>query len=145
MLRNINNFIMTSKLAGDHKTRRLLILCAALLLMSGSVFALVRLNPGLKRFASMQSANEISVTVREGGCEPARVTRSPGQVRLTVTNETNVQGLTLQLYRSNGALVRETSIEQGSTSWSDVVNLEAGSYTLIADHNPAWTFNIQVQ
>jgi hypothetical protein len=56
-----------------------------------------------------------------------------------------VQGLTLQLYRSNGALVRETSIEQGSTSWSDVVNLEAGSYTLIADHNPAWTFNIQVQ
>lgn len=124
---------------------RWLTLCVAILLTSCSVFALFSQPPMANTAVNLQSGGTVNVTVSSTGCSPSSATQAAGQVTLKVVNQTGKAELAVQLYDSNGVLLREAYITQGATEWSETFNLPAGNYTLLAGHNQDWTCHLTVQ
>ena len=86
----------------------------------------------------------VSTTLKSNGFQPAAVTRA-GQFTLSISNQSGVDGLSLVLKRDSGEQVRQISMPAGTSTWSDVIDLPAGGYTLVEVNNPAWLFHITVQ
>jgi hypothetical protein len=59
------------------------------------------------------------------------------------TSEIVTGQYTLQLKDSNGAVVNEVTVQQGSPGWS--VELPAGHYTLTEASHSQWVCNITIQ
>lgn len=144
---------MLRRITGSRKLAALLLhnniihgltLCVSLWLMSGSVFALIYPPPAPGKAAHSPTITDVIVTVSSTGCNPSSVTHTAGQITLRVANQTEKAELAVQLYASKGELLREVNIN-GATEWSETFDLQAGSYTLIADHNSDWVFHLTVQ
>jgi hypothetical protein len=60
-----------------------------------------------------------------------------------VSNQNVAGQYTLQLKDSNGTVVNEITVQQGSPGWS--VDLGAGHYTLTEASHSQWVCNITIQ
>lgn len=120
-------------------------LCISLWLMSGVVLVLPHQSPALAAGANLQAGGTVNVVVSSTGCSLSSATQSAGQITLRVANQTGQPELTVQLYGGRGELIREVSIAQGTTEWSETFELAAGNYTLIAGRRQDWVCRITVQ
>ena len=114
------------------------------LCLCGSALALANAKPKYST-APMQTASEAAVTVTATGVNPSSGSQSAGPITLRVVNQTGEAELAVQFYDSKGLLLREVSITQGQTEWSETFELEAGTYTLVAGHKPEWKYSLTVQ
>jgi hypothetical protein len=87
----------------------------------------------------------VAVTVTPTGVSPSSGSQSAGPITLRVVNQTGEAELSVQFYDGKGLLLREVTISQGQTEWSETFELEAGNYTLIADRKPEWKYSLTVQ
>ncbi|HEY0324118.1 MAG TPA: hypothetical protein VGC66_24445 [Pyrinomonadaceae bacterium] len=89
----------------------------------------------------------VSVVLGTRAFTPASTTRAAGAFRLEVTNQSGAQEVTLQLRRDNGgALVQEWRVQSGAAqTWSEVIDLAQGGYTLSVAENPACLFHITLE
>ncbi len=86
---------------------------------------------------------EVRLSLSTSGFDPAEATRPAGPVAIMVEN-VNISGeYTLQLKAENGTVVKEVTVQKGSTGWADV--LQAGSYTLTEAAHPQWVCHIIIQ
>jgi hypothetical protein len=122
------------------------------LLLAGMVCALTLGIPvwtaNVRAIAENTSAPEASVVyavVSQNGFSPSSITEEAGQITLKVGNRTGQAGLAMQLYDGQGNLLKEGAFPQGSVEWSETFNLAAGSYRLVAGHNPDRVCQITVQ
>lgn len=93
-----------------------------------------------------EQAQSVTVVLSAEGFQPAEITRSAGQFTLVIENQSGSGELVLQLKRDGAReVIREITIPQGATTWSEELELNAGGYNLRAANNPAWLFHITVQ
>jgi hypothetical protein len=121
-----------------------LIICATLFCLSFPALALT--NPKSNVDAALiQAGAEVAVTVTSTGVNPTSGSEAAGPVTLRVVNQTGEAELSLQLYDGKGVLLRDITITQGQTEWSETFELEAGNYTLIAGRKAEWKYSLTVQ
>lgn len=132
-------------LQGNNKLLSWLLSGAVLLCMCGSVFAHIDMSAETEATARWQEGSELSVIVSSAGCSPSSATKPAGLITLKVVNQTGEPDLLIQLYDSRNVLLREANMGQGVAEWSETFDLKAGSYTLKAGNNQAWTVQLTVQ
>lgn len=133
------------KLLFNKRARCAMALFLSFWLMGGLVAASARqrLMPITPVYA--QAGGTVTVTVSSTGCSPSSATHAAGQITLKVVNQTGRAELSVQLFGSQGELIREVTIKEGTAEWSETLELKAGSYTLIAGNRPEWRCALTVQ
>lgn len=91
------------------------------------------------------AAGDVNVTINDRGFDPESTVHAAGQFRLVVNNQSGVEGLTLKLNYERGGNISEMNIPAGSSSWSQELDLQPGTYILTEANHPAWLFHITVQ
>ena len=94
--------------------------------------------------AAAQTLEEVKVTLKPTGFEPAEVMRAPGAFRLRVVNASGQQGLTFRLIKATGQEVLRSAPTAGSADWSGELNPPAGRYVFTEVNHPEWALNISV-
>jgi hypothetical protein len=86
----------------------------------------------------------VSTTLKSVGFEPASTTIG-GAFTLSISNQSGVDGLNFVVKRDSGEQVREINVPAGTLSWSGVIDLPAGGYTMMEVNHPAWLYHITIQ
>jgi hypothetical protein len=87
--------------------------------------------------------DELRVDLSTNGFAPAEVTHAAGSFAITVENVDVTGEYVLRLKGADGALLKEVSVQKGSTSWT--VELAAGSYTLVEANHSNWICHLTVE
>lgn len=87
--------------------------------------------------------DEVRIELTNNGFMPGEVTHLSGTFAIAVENTGTAGEYTLRLKTEDGAVLKEVSVQKGSTAWS--VTLQAGRYTLTEANHPQWICNINVQ
>jgi hypothetical protein len=88
--------------------------------------------------AHQEEPEELTLTLRPGGFDPAEVVRPAGRFMLSVDNRSGVGAVTLILHRGNGSKVMEIKVLNGNGDWSESIELQPGRYTLSEVDHPSW-------
>lgn len=94
--------------------------------------------------AAAQTLEEVKVTLKPTGFEPAEVIRAAGPFRLRVVNASGEEGLTFRLIKATGQEVFRSAPAAGSSDWSGGLDLPAGRYVFTEVNHPEWALNISV-
>jgi 2-methylaconitate cis-trans-isomerase PrpF len=86
--------------------------------------------------------DEVQIKLTSSGFVPGEVQHAAGTFAIAVENATLSGEYTLQLKAEDGTVLKEVTVQKGSSAWS--VTLQAGQYTLTETHNP-WICRINVQ
>lgn len=84
------------------------------------------------------------ITITPTGFEPAEITRSAGRVILMVENRTDLEEVTFRLDQDGGAHLREVQLPRERPDWSEVIDLQPGTYLLTEVAHPDWLCRITV-
>ena len=87
--------------------------------------------------------DEIQIKLTASGFVPGEVQHAAGTFAIAVENATLSGEYTLQLKAEDGTVLKEVTVQKGSSAWS--VTLQAGQYTLTETHNQQWVCRINVQ
>jgi hypothetical protein len=91
-----------------------------------------------KVLAHQEEPEEVTLTLRSDGFDPAEVMRPAGRFMLSVDNRSGVDAVTLILRRGNGSKVVEIKVLNGHGDWGESIELQPGRYTLIEADHPSW-------
>lgn len=87
--------------------------------------------------------DEIQIKLTASGFVPGEVQHAAGTFAIAVENATLPGEYTLQLKAEDGTVLKEVTVQKGSSAWS--VTLQAGQYTLTETHNQQWVCRLTVQ
>jgi hypothetical protein len=88
--------------------------------------------------AHQEEPEEVTLTLRSDGFDPAEVVRPAGRFMLSVDNRSGVDKITLLLRRGDGSKVVEIKVLNGNGDWSESIELRPGRYTLSEADHPSW-------
>jgi hypothetical protein len=100
-------------------------------------------SPSAVVMSSAQGRDELQLRLSTAGFDPASATHAAGRFAIMVSNQNVAGQYTLQLKDSNGAVVNEITVQQGSPGWS--VDLPVGHYTLTESSHSQWVCSITIQ
>ena len=84
------------------------------------------------------------ITVTPRGFEPTEITRTPGRFILMVDNHSGLSQVTFRLDQENGNRLYEKELPQEQTEWSEVVDLQPGTYLLTESEHADWLSRITI-
>lgn len=87
--------------------------------------------------------DEVKIKLTANGFVPGEVQHAAGTFAIAVENATLSGEYTLQLKAEDGTVLKEVTVQKGSSAWS--VTLQAGQYTLTETQNPQWLCRLTVQ
>lgn len=87
---------------------------------------------------------EVSLMLNTDGIAPAEVRTHGKKFLLSLDNRTDVKQLTLRMTSSDGAPIREIRVPGGGGDWSELFELQPGTYTFSAVGHPNWACTIVV-
>jgi hypothetical protein len=87
--------------------------------------------------------DEVHIKLTASGFVPGEVQHASGTFAIAVENATLPGEYTLQLKAEDGTVLKEVTVQKGSSAWS--VTLQAGQYTLTETQNPQWLCRLNVQ
>jgi hypothetical protein len=90
-----------------------------------------------------QGKDELRIELTGSGFVPAAVEHGSGTFAIAIENSTLSGEYTLRLKAEDGTLLKEISVQKGSSAWS--VSLAAGHYTITESNNPNWVCSLTVQ
>ena len=101
-------------------------------------------NPTLPATSMVQPGfqDEVHIKLTASGFVPGEVQHAAGTFAIAVENATLSGEYTLQLKAQDGTVLKEVTVQKGSSAWS--VTLQAGQYTLTETQNP-WICRLNVQ
>jgi hypothetical protein len=94
--------------------------------------------------ASQEEPDELTLTLRPEGFDPAEVVRPAGRFMLSVDNRSGVEKVTLILKRGNGSKVVEVKVHNGNGDWGELIDLQPGRYTLTEADHPGWKCDLLI-
>ena len=96
---------------------------------------------------AIQTASKLQaeiITVTPQGFDPPEITRAPGRFILMVENRSGLEAVTVRLDQENGSRLYEKALPQEQPDWSEVVDLQPGTYLVTeADHGD-WLARITI-
>ena len=87
---------------------------------------------------------EVSLMLKADGFAPAEVRTQGKKFLLSLDNRTDVEELTLRMTRSDGVRIREIRVLGGGGDWSELFELQPGTYTFSEVDHPNWTCTIVI-
>jgi len=87
--------------------------------------------------------DEVHIKLTASGFVPGEVQHAAGTFAIAVENSTLSGEYTLQLKAEDGTVLKEVTVQKGSSAWS--VTLQAGQYTLTETQNSQWLCRLTVQ
>jgi hypothetical protein len=87
---------------------------------------------------------ELSLTLTAEGFAPAEVRPDGKKFLLSIDNRTAVKELVLRMSRKDGVQIREIRVPGGGGDWSELFELQPGSYTFSESHHENWICSIVV-
>jgi hypothetical protein len=87
---------------------------------------------------------EVSLMLKADGFAPAEVRTHGTKFLLSLDNRTDVKQLTLRMIRSDGVRIREIRVPGGGGDWSELFELQPGTYTFSEVGHPNWICTIVV-
>jgi len=87
---------------------------------------------------------EVSLMLNTDGIAPAEVRTHGKKFLLSLDNRTDVKQLTLRMTSSDGVRIREIRVPGGGGDWSELLELQPGTYTFSAVGDPNWICTIVV-
>ncbi len=85
------------------------------------------------------------ITVTPHGFEPREITRPKGAFLLLIDNRSGrAQASTPRLSQEVGPQLREMNVPREQPNWSDLLDLQPGSYVLTEASHPAWSCHITI-
>ncbi|HEU4932649.1 MAG TPA: hypothetical protein VFT48_11245 [Pyrinomonadaceae bacterium] len=89
---------------------------------------------------------EVSLMLTSSGFAPAELRPHGKKFLLSLDNRTDVKELTLRMARNDGVRIRELRIPAASGGdWSELFELQPGSYTFSELDHPNWTCTIVIK
>jgi len=79
------------------------------------------------------------------GFEPRQITREAGPFLLVLENNSGLSAVSLLLNGGVGPPLRNALVRREQRTWSDIVDLPPGTYTLREVTHPGWVCNITVR
>ena len=127
-------------------TRLLFIMTVSLLVLAGGRHAAAAEQAFIAGAVSAQQEepDELTLTLRPEGFDPAEVMRPAGRFMLSVDNRSGVEKVTLILRRGNGSKVIEDKVLNGNGDWSELIDLQPGRYTLTEADHPGWKCDLLI-
>ena len=87
---------------------------------------------------------EVSLMLKADGFAPTEVRTHGKKFLLSLDNRTDVKQLTLRMTRSDGVRIREFLVPAGGGDWSELFELQPGTYTFSEMGHPNWICTIVV-
>lgn len=87
--------------------------------------------------------DEVHIKLTASGFVPGEAQHAAGTFAIAVENATLSGEYTLQLKAEDGTVLKEVTVQKGSSAWS--VTLQAGQYTLTETQNSQWLCRLTVQ
>jgi hypothetical protein len=87
---------------------------------------------------------EVSLMLKADGFAPTEVRTHGRKFLLSLDNRTDVKQLTLRMTRSDGVRIREFLVPAGGGDWSELFELQPGTYTFSEMGHPNWICTIVV-
>jgi len=88
---------------------------------------------------------EVSLTLNQNGFQPLQIRPEGRRFSLSVDNRTGIKELVLRLTHGHGPPIREIRVVGDGGDWSELFDLEQGSYTFSEVAHPNWSCTIIVQ
>ena len=85
------------------------------------------------------------VRITPHGFEPRQITRGAGPFLLVVENSSGLSAVSLLLNIGVGSPLRNALVRREQRTWSDIVDLPPGTYTLREVTHPGWVCNITIR
>ena len=103
----------------------------------------VAANPARAMQTGSQLQAEI-ITITPRGFEPLEITRAAGRFILMVDNHSGLQEVTFRLDQENGRRLYEIELPQEQSEWSEVVDLQPGTYLLTEANHVDWLSRLTI-
>jgi hypothetical protein len=97
---------------------------------------------GAQQTGSAIEAELITITPR--GFEPAQITRPPGRFILMVDNHAELAEVTFRLDQEGGARLYQVAMPQEQAEWSEVIDLQPGTYLLTEAAHADWLARLTI-
>ena len=94
-----------------------------------------------RQIAQMESE---LITVTPHGFEPQEITRPAGAFLLFIEDRSGFKQVSPQLTRLAGFRVLNLTISREQPDWSDVLNLQPGTYLLTDSDHPTWLCRVTI-
>lgn len=112
-----------------------------LLVLGAGLFQPVGVGRAIKAegvWAHQEEPEELTLTLRQEGFDPAEVVRAAGSFMLAVDNRSGVESLNFILKRADGNKVLDIKVSNRTGDWSEMIDLRPGRYTLSEVDHPDW-------
>jgi hypothetical protein len=100
-----------------------------------------------KPLQAQQTGSELQaeiITITPRGFEPAEITRPTGRFILMVDNHSELAEVTFRLDQEGGARLYEVAMPQEQAEWSEVIDLQPGTYLLTEAQHADWLSRITI-
>lgn len=88
----------------------------------------------------------LAITLKPGGFEPNEVTTTAGKTLFTLHKRVGVRDIAFELrVGEQGEVVQRMQMSEKTLSWSEIIELHPGHYTLSVVDSPDWVCRIQVR
>jgi hypothetical protein len=87
---------------------------------------------------------EVSLVLKRNGFSPKEVKLQSRRFLLSIDNRTDTQQLVFRLTGADGTQVRELRVPEGAGDWSELLELPAGTYTLLEPGHRDWSCKIVI-
>ena len=88
------------------------------------------------------SIEDVSLMLNSSGFVPTELRPQSKRFLLSLDNRTNLKELVLRLSGNDGNQIRELKVRGGDGDWSELFELQPGTYTLSEASHPGWTCNV---
>ena len=88
---------------------------------------------------------EVSLTLKPEGFQPREIRPQGRRFLLSVDNRSGIKELVFRLSRNNGAVLREIRVVGDGGDWSELFDLDQGSYRFSEVAHPAWSCTVVIQ
>ncbi len=85
------------------------------------------------------------ITITPDGFEPQEIVRPAGPFVLSVTNQSGIDALNLQIETEQRGKLREKLLPLETPYWREVINLPSARYVITEVNHPEWTFSLVIQ
>jgi hypothetical protein len=84
------------------------------------------------------------ITITPRGFEPLEIRRAPGRFILMVENRSGLETVTFRLDQENGSRLYEKELPQEKPDWSEVIDLQPGTYQLTEADHADWLSRVTI-
>ena len=84
------------------------------------------------------------VALHPTGFDPVTITRPKGPFLLVIQNRSGLNELSFQFDKEVGTKLKAVKVPAKKASWSDVVDLNPGTYVMTEITNPKWSLEVVI-